>query len=75
MQLTIGGHVLPKIAVDGSWSEERFTLPAGSLHEGRVNAQFSTAEPAARFAIDHLLLLPLNSVVVAQREAGDGPNN
>jgi HEAT repeats len=69
LQLTLGDHALPKFAVDGSWSEERFTLPPGSLAEGRVQARLASADPTARFAIDHILLLPLNSVVLAQREA------
>ena len=71
LQLVIDGHALPKFAADGSWSEERFTLPAGSLREGRIQAHFSTPDPAARFALDHLLLIPLNSVVIAQREGAE----
>jgi hypothetical protein len=66
LRLTIGGRALAEVAVDGSWDELRWTLPAGSLAQGRVQARLQSDEPA-RFAIDHLLLLPRSSIVVAQR--------
>lgn len=67
LELSIGGHALDAIQVDGSWDEYRFVLPPGSLHAGRVQAQLHTGDPAARFAIDHVLLLPRASELIAQR--------
>jgi HEAT repeat protein len=66
LAVVIGGRRLAPLKVDGGWSELRWTLPAGSLQEGRVEARIEATDPDARFAIDHLLLLPRSSLVVAQ---------
>jgi HEAT repeat protein len=65
--LSVGGHAFDPIKVDGSWDEYRFVLPAGSLHAGHVQAQLRTGDAAARFAIDHVLLLPRTTELLATR--------
>ena len=53
--------------VDGSWDEYRFVLPAGSLHAGRVQAQLQRARSGRALRVDHVLLLPRTSELIAQR--------
>jgi hypothetical protein len=67
LQLTIAGQVLNPVQVDGSWDEFRFVLPPGKLRAGHVPARITSSDPSARFAVDHLLLLPRSSEVFAQR--------
>jgi arylsulfatase A-like enzyme len=67
IDLAIGSQTLDPMHVDGSWDEYRFVLPPGSLSAGRVQARLHSADPNARFAIDHVLLLPRTSELLAQR--------
>jgi arylsulfatase A-like enzyme/HEAT repeat protein len=66
LTLEIDGRKLAPLKVDGGWSELRWTLPEGSLRTGRAQARIEALDPDARFAIDHLLLLPRSSLIVAQ---------
>ncbi len=66
LKLTIAGRHLDPVRVDGSWAEYRWTLPPGSLRAGRIQARLSGDGPRTRFAVDHLLLLPRSSELVAQ---------
>jgi arylsulfatase A-like enzyme/HEAT repeat protein len=68
LELTLGSRALDAIQVDGAWAEYRWTLPANSLQEGRLNARLTSPDAGARFAVDHLLLLPSASETLAQRE-------
>ena len=67
LSLSLGKQELSQVQVDGSWHEYRFNIPAGSLHAGKVRATLSSNNPKARFAVDHLLLLPSRSQTVAQQ--------
>jgi arylsulfatase A-like enzyme len=67
LELSIEGHAFDAIKVDGSWDEYRFVLPAGSVRAGRAQARLHATDPAARFGVDHVLLLPRSSELLAQR--------
>lgn len=67
LRLSIAGHNLEPAQTDGSWTELRWTLPAGMLRAGRAQVRLEAADPNARFAVDHLLLLPRTSVIVAHQ--------
>jgi arylsulfatase A-like enzyme len=67
LTVVIGTRTLDPIEVDGSWAEYRFTLAPGDLQQGRIAAHLASSSPEARFAVDHLLLLPRNSELVAER--------
>ncbi|MDH5490873.1 MAG: HEAT repeat domain-containing protein [Myxococcales bacterium] len=56
VRVTIGGHPLEPIEVDGRWIEARITLPPGPFEDRR--ARFELEDEAARLALDHVLLLP-----------------
>jgi hypothetical protein len=71
LRVTIGGRALDAMSVDGSWNELRWNLPADALPPGRLQARLQSDDPAARFAIDHLLLLPRTSVMFAARSDAD----
>jgi hypothetical protein len=66
LRLTLGGHALPSIQVDGAWREHRWQLPAGMLKQGKLQAHIASSDRNARFVVDHVLLLPRNSELVAQ---------
>ncbi len=61
LTLTIAGHKLAPVRVDGAWAEYRWRLPAGTLGSGTQSARLDCAAPEARFEVDHLLLLPRES--------------
>jgi HEAT repeat protein len=61
VEVSIAGHALEPIHVDGEWSEYRWPLEPGSLAQGSVRAEIHSREPSARFEVDHLLLVPRNS--------------
>jgi arylsulfatase A-like enzyme len=65
VQLTLGSQALDRVQVDASWQERRWVLPAGGLPPGRVRVRIATTDPMARFALDHLLLIPKSAIVVA----------
>jgi len=54
----LGKHALPAFAIDGSWTEVRFELPAGELSAGRVNVAFDLTDAEAKVELDHVLILP-----------------
>jgi arylsulfatase A-like enzyme len=65
LEVTLGGTRLEPMRVDANWSELRWTLPPGALRSGALTAQVTSSNPQARFALDHLLLLPLGSELAA----------
>jgi len=67
LQLKLGSVVLAPVKVDGTWHEFRWDVPSAELHAGHVQAHLTTAVPGARFAVDHVLLLPVPAEVLAQR--------
>jgi arylsulfatase A-like enzyme len=58
LELSIGGKALSRVSVAGGWSETRWSLPAGSLPSGDQRAVIRSLDPAARFEVDHLLVVP-----------------
>ncbi len=64
LAVTIAGKSLEPIHVDGEWSEFRWPLEPGSLARGSVRAEIHANDPAARFEIDHLLLVPRSTSAV-----------
>ena len=54
------------LGVDGNWVEHRFELPPEALPPGRVTAQVEAAG-GARFALDHVLLVPRTAPTLASR--------
>jgi HEAT repeat protein len=67
LKLSIAGRTLDPQPFDGAWKELRWTLPPGALHAGRTHVKLEATDAAARFAVDHLLVLPRTSVIVAQQ--------
>jgi arylsulfatase A-like enzyme len=67
VQLTLGSQTLDSVQVDASWQEPRWTLPAGRLQSGPIQIRIASTNPKARFALDHLLLIPKSAVVVAHK--------
>jgi hypothetical protein len=63
----VGAQTLATIDVDQAWREHRWTLPEGSVPRGQLPVRLSVATPGARVAIDHALLLPVPSELLAQR--------
>jgi arylsulfatase A-like enzyme len=75
LRVTIGTRVLEPVQVDGSWNELRWNLPADTLATGALQARLDSQDPAARFAVDHLLILPRTTVMLAARsENADAPS-
>jgi arylsulfatase A-like enzyme len=68
VKVQIGATTLPHVRVDESWREHRWSLPEGALPRGHVQLRLSSSVPGARFALDHALLLPVPSELLAQRE-------
>jgi arylsulfatase A-like enzyme len=56
--LSVGDIMLEPVQVDGKWSEFRWPLKPGTLSRGHIKASIYSPNDKARFAIDHLLLLP-----------------
>jgi arylsulfatase A-like enzyme len=56
--LSLGPTQVGSVSVDGRWSEYRFSVPPGFFTSGRAVARIESADPGARLALDHLLLLP-----------------
>ncbi|HMI90812.1 MAG TPA: sulfatase-like hydrolase/transferase [Polyangiales bacterium] len=66
VQVQVGATALPAIRVDDSWHEYRWSLPEGSIPHDHVPVRLSSLVPGARFALDHALLLPVPSQLLAQ---------
>ncbi len=58
LRLSIGETEFEPVQFDGSWQEFRWPVDAGVLSSGAVRAHVRCADTSARFAVDHLLLLP-----------------
>jgi hypothetical protein len=58
LELSIGDRTLPRVRVDGAWSEERWSLPANALRSGELRATLKAMDPQARFEVDHILIVP-----------------
>lgn len=58
LELSIGDRTLPRVKVDGAWSEERWSLPVNALRSGELRATLKAADPRARFEVDHVLIVP-----------------
>jgi hypothetical protein len=67
VELAIGGERVGEVPLDGTWKEHRFELRSERLAAGHVDARLTAADPQARIALDHLLLLPRGQEAVAQR--------
>jgi len=67
VSVQIGAIALPPIRVDDAWREHRWSLPEGSIPNGQVPVRLSSGVAGARFAVDHALLLPVPSQLLAQR--------
>jgi arylsulfatase A-like enzyme len=75
LRVTLGTRVLEPVQIDGSWNELRWNLPADTLATGSLQARLESEDPAARFAVDHLLILPRTTVMFAARsENTDAPS-
>ncbi|MCG8555551.1 MAG: sulfatase-like hydrolase/transferase [Proteobacteria bacterium] len=57
VDLRLGGVDLPSLGVDGRWSEHRYSLPS-TVFSGATAQAVLQGPPGARFAIDHMLLVP-----------------
>jgi arylsulfatase A-like enzyme len=58
LRVRIGGRDLPAVRVDGAWKEYRWEVEPATLRPGAERAHIRAASPGARFAVDHLLLVP-----------------
>ncbi|HKU42121.1 MAG TPA: HEAT repeat domain-containing protein, partial [Polyangiales bacterium] len=58
VQATIGNVALPAVRVGGGWIEARWVLPVGALPAGEMRVVIKSADGAARFEVDHLLIVP-----------------
>jgi len=56
--LSIGRTEFESIQFDGKWRELRWPIDEGVLAEGAAKARIRCDDANARFAVDHLLLLP-----------------
>jgi hypothetical protein len=56
--MRIGEHALPAFAIDGSWTETRFELPAAELNAGRPSVELELTDLDAKVDLDHVLILP-----------------
>jgi hypothetical protein len=61
LRLSIEGVQLEPVQVDDEWTEYRWQLKPGQLSFGFADAEISSTTGEARFAVDHLLLLPQNT--------------
>lgn len=61
LRLAIGDTDLEPVQVDDKWSEFRWPVDTASLTQRIAPARVSGSERKARFALDHLLLVPLAS--------------
>jgi HEAT repeat protein len=69
VKVQLGATSLSPIRVDHAWREHRWSLPEGSVLRGQrgpLALRLSTSVPGARFAVDHALLLPVASQLLAQ---------
>lgn len=67
LRVALGEKEFSPVQVDGSWHEFRFSVPTATLHAGKLRASLISTDREARFAVDHLLLLPSTSEAVAQQ--------
>jgi arylsulfatase A-like enzyme len=65
LSVQLGRKSLQSLTVDGAWSELRVPLPEGAVRAGRMRAILTARDPGARFAVDHLLILPRVPVELA----------
>jgi HEAT repeat protein len=65
VSLRLGGEALEPVSVDGAWSEQRIELPDAAVRAGHLRATLTAEDPGARFAVDHLLILPRVPVELA----------
>jgi arylsulfatase A-like enzyme len=68
IRLSIGKTDLEPVQVDGTWQEYRWKVKAGALSSGFAKARIKGDEVGARFAVDHLLLMPLDHVEGQQHD-------
>lgn len=61
LRLSLDGVALEPRRVDGNWTELRWSVPPGALGVGTARARVECPDPEVRFALDHLLLLPLST--------------
>ncbi len=57
VRISIGSAVIGQGRLDGEWSELRFTVAPSAIAASTV-AVIDVTDPAARLALDHLLLMP-----------------
>jgi len=58
LSIRLGDRPLSDVQVDGQWSDQHLSLEPGTLQSGRLAVKLSTTEDGARFAMDHVLILP-----------------
>jgi arylsulfatase A-like enzyme len=58
LRLSIERTEFEPVQVDGAWQEFRWPVDAGVLSAGAAKARIRCSDASARFAVDHLLLLP-----------------
>jgi arylsulfatase A-like enzyme len=70
VELRVGELPSEHVRVDGAWSEQRFTIPAGALQLGSVRAELRVSETGARLEVDHVLLVPRAASAAAEAHGG-----
>lgn len=58
LSVRLGDLSLADVQVDGQWTDQHLPLDPGTLRSGRVVLKLSSIPAEARFAIDHVLILP-----------------
>ena len=66
LAVNLGGTAIGTIRVDDGWREYRWPVPEGVRLRGRLPLRLSTSSEGARFAVDHALLLPVSSELLAR---------
>jgi hypothetical protein len=71
--LTASGKPLTTVRIDRAFTEQRVPIEPGMLRQGALRLGLAARDPAARFALDHALLVPRADALLAGSEAAKAP--